>query len=302
MEQTSMKNLDEVVLDALALHASYTLPTLQFPPSKKRLVVGSGNALPTGKVLFQGENCVFADEGQYLVALARQPDIDSAVVISASGGKDAPKIVGELMERKLPACLLTCNGSSPAANLLREYNKDGVFETRRNEEPITYNTSSYLGMILARTKENPDLIRQHLVKRVRPRLRNLPRYAAYFLILKPDFDAVREMFVTKFDELFGPRLLGRCYTTRQILHAKTVVPWEKELFVTFGCRNSQFGLARLDVPLPKSASFAALVATGYYVIGHIQSQFPAWFKRQADAYKEYQQCLFDWQKKGRLFR
>jgi hypothetical protein len=286
-------------LDALALHASYPLPTLQFPPANKRLVAGSGNALPTGKVLFQGENCVFADEGQYLAALAQQPDIDSAVVISASGRKDAPVIIGDLLKRGLPTCLLTCDGSSPGARLLP---RDRVFVTRRNDEPITYNTSTYLGMILARTREQPGLLRRHLLKRVRPRLRDLPRYGAYFLIVKPEFDAVREMFVTKFDELFGPRLPGRCYTTRQIVHAKTLVPWDKELFIGFGCRNLSFGLERLYVPLPESAGFAAMVATGYYVIGHIQARFPAWFKQCAGAYAELQPRLFKWQEQGRLFR
>jgi len=299
MRQDATKDLNEVVLDALALHASYPLPTLQFPPSQKRLVAGSGNALPTGKVLFQGENCVFADEGQYAAVLERQPDIDAAVVISASGRKDAPLIIGDLLKRGLPTCLLTCDGSSPGARLLP---KERVFVTRRNDEPITYNTSTYLGMILARTREQPALIRRHLLRRVRPRLRDLPRYGAYFLIVRPEFDTVRMMLLTKFDELFGPRLLGRCYTTRQIVHAKTVVPWDKELFIGFGCRNTKFGLARLHVPLPEAAGFAAMVATGYYVIGHIQSQFPAWFKQHAGAYAELQPRLFKWQEQGRLFR
>lgn len=294
-----MKNLDEVVLDALELHASYELPVLQFPPAKKRLVVGSGNALPTGKVIFQGEDCVFADEGQCPKALAEHPEIDSAVVISAKGEKDAPRIVKELAGRKLPICLLTCEGSSTAAGLLP---KELVFVTRRNREPVTYNTSTYLGMILAKTREKAGLIRQHLLDQVQPLLRDLPPCAAYFLIVRPEFDAVREMFVTKFDELFGPRLVGRCYTTRQIVHAKTVVTWEKELFISFGFQNLKFGLKRLDVPLPEGASFAAMVATGYYIVGHIQSQFPAWFKRQADAYEQYQKRLFCWQDEGELFR
>jgi hypothetical protein len=301
MEQTAMKNLDEVVLDALKLHGSYTLPKLRFPPSEKRLVVGSGNALPTGKVIFRGQNCVFADEGQYLAVLKRQRDIDTAVVISASGEKDAPEIVGKLRKRGLPICLLTCADGSSAAKDLQDYPAGRVFVTRRNEEPITYNTSTYLGMVLARTRENPNLIREHLLKRVRPKLRDLPAYAAYFLIVKPDFDAIREMLLTKFDELFGPRVTGRCYTTRQILHAKTVVPWEQELFVTFGIRNPEFGSARLDVPLPEPAGFAGMIATGYYVIGRIQAQLPPWFKEHADAYKARQPRLFDLLKAGKLF-
>ena len=43
----TFKNLSEVVLDALTLHASYTLPAIDLPRAQKRLVVASGNALPT---------------------------------------------------------------------------------------------------------------------------------------------------------------------------------------------------------------------------------------------------------------
>jgi hypothetical protein len=101
------------------------------------------------------------------------------------------------------------------------------------------------------------------------------------------------MFMTKFDELFGGRVNGRCYTSEQTLHAKTVVPWEKELFISFGVKNEDFGTQRLDVPLPQKAGFVAMVATGYYVIGHIQRQKPPWFKQHADEYARIQKALFE---------
>lgn len=280
-----MKNLNEVVLDALHLHASYPLPKLDFGRSRLRLVVASGNALPTGCVVFQNERCVFADEGQYQTVLRANPEVDSAVVISASGKKHAPKIVESLLKRRLPTCLLTCAAASPAAGLLP---KERVFVTRKQDEPITYNTSTYLGMMLARTRENPDRIKQHLLRRVKPLIPDFRKYAAFYLIVPGRFDLVRPMFVTKFDELFGPRLVGRCYTLDQTLHAKTVVLWDKELFISLGVRNRHFGTERLAVPLPKGAGFAEMVATGYFVIGHVQQQFPPWFKRNAESYAEFQ--------------
>ena len=283
-----MKNLNEVVLDALDLHASCTPPRLRFQRSTCRLVVASGNALPTGKVLFQGELCLFADVGQYQNVFRSNPEIDSAVVISASGEKHAPVIVSYLLKRKIPTYLLTCVESSSAAKLL----PDGrVFVTRSNPEPITYNTSTYLGMMLARTRENPARIKQHLLRRVKPLIPNFRKYAAFYLMLPSEYDLVREMFITKFDELFGPRVVGRCYTWEQTLHAKTVVPWDKELFIGFGVENRQFGTQRLAIPLPKDAGFAAMVAAGYFVIGHIQQQFPPWFKQNADKYARFQKEL-----------
>jgi hypothetical protein len=283
-----VKNLNEVVLDALALHASYSLPKLKFRPSKRRLVVASGNALPTGRVVFRHEPCVFADEGQYLNTLHANGEIDSAVVISASGEKHAPVIVSQLLKRLLPTYLLTCNEESSAARLLP---RKQVFVTRSNPEPITYNTSTYMGMMLARTRERPSKIKQHLLKRVKPLLPNFRRHSAFFLMVPSQYDLLREMFITKFDELFGPRLVGRCYTKDQTYHAKTVVPWAKELFISFGIENRHFGTERLAIPLPKEGGFVGMMATGYYVIGHIQEQFPPWFKRNADKYARFQKSL-----------
>lgn len=283
-----MKNLYEVVLDALDLHASYSLPKLKLKPARKRLVVASGNALPTGKVVFKGEPCVFADEGQFRDVLKRETSLDAAVVISASGKKHAPIIIGELLARGLDTCLLTCNGDSDAAKLLPA---SRVFVTKSKPEPITYNTSTYMGMMLAKTRENPRVIKAHLLRRVKPLLRGFKKYRAFYLMVPAEFDLMREMLITKFDELFGPKLPGRCYTEAQTFHAKTVVPWDKELFISFGFKNAHFGSQRLTVPLPANAGFVSMMATGYYVIGHIQAQFPPWFKRNAEKYAQFQRSL-----------
>lgn len=281
--------LDEVVLSALDLHASYSIPSLQLAPARRRLVVASGNALPTGRIVFAGQNSVFADEGQYRALLERDKDFDGGVVISASGTKHGPVMVADLKAAGLDPYLLTCSPESAAAKLL---DPSHVIATRSQPEPITYNTSTYMGMILTRTGENAAAIKKHLVKSVAPKIPDMRGYRAFYLIVPEQFDLELGMFITKFDELFGGRVAGRCYTLGQTLHAKTVVPWEKELFISFGARNKLFGSARLDVPLPKDAGFAAMLATGYYVIGHIQAQLPGWFRRNAATYAEIQKKLF----------
>jgi hypothetical protein len=43
------------------------------------------------------------------------------------------------------------------------------------------------------------------------------------------------MFLTKFDELFGPLMSARMFTFEQTKHAKTVVASEPELFINQGC-------------------------------------------------------------------
>jgi len=286
----AIPDLDEVTLAALDLHASYEIPRIALAPARKRLVIASGNALPTGRVLFSDEPALFCDEGQYRAVLEREREVDSGVVISASGTKHAPIIVRDLLDRGLSTYLITCNAKSPAGLLLPA---GRVFETRAQPEPITYNTSTYMGMMLAKTREEPKAIKQHLVEKVAPLIPDFNLSEAYYLMLRPEFDVEREMFITKFDELFGARINGRCYTTEQTLHAKTVVPWEKELFISFGVKNEDFGLQRLEIPLPDNAGFVAMVATGYYVIGRIQRVKPPWFKQHADEYARIQKALFE---------
>jgi hypothetical protein len=290
MSAKPIPDLYEVVIAALDLHASYEMPYLRLGPARRRVVIASGNALPTGRIVFSDEDAVFCDEGQYEAALERTPGVDSAVVISASGTKHAPIIVEDLRARGLSPYLITCAPGSPAAALLPS---GRVLATRSNPEPVTYNTSTYMGMALAKTREDPSKIRRHLLDNVAPLVSDLGKYQAFYLMLLPQFEAVLPMLVTKFDELFGGRVIGRCYTTEQTLHAKTVVPWDEELFISFGCQNEDFGSARLHVPLPEGAGFAAMIATGYYVIGHIQSQKPPWFKEHAEEYARIQKELFE---------
>ncbi len=58
-------NLNDVVLSALDFLAHQTLTAFSHDLPAHTLVVGSGNALPTGRVLFGGRNYAFRDEGRY---------------------------------------------------------------------------------------------------------------------------------------------------------------------------------------------------------------------------------------------
>jgi len=290
MNEAGIPDLYQVVLNALDLHASYPIPELRLEKARRRLVVASGNALPTGRIIFADEDAVYCDEGQYTATLDRQSDIDSVVVISASGKKHAPIIVSELIHRSLSPYLITCSPESPAAALL---SRERVFVTRSLPEPITYNTSTYLGMVLAKTREDSAQIKQHILSKVAPLIPDFTKYRAFYIMVRPEFELALPMFVTKFDELFGGRLTGRCYTVDQTLHAKTVVPWDKELFISVGTPNEDFGSERFEVPLAEGAGFAAMIATTYYVIGHIQAQNPPWFKEHAEEYTRIQNALFE---------
>ena len=276
-DKSKLPDLDHVVVSALELFCKQRLPNLELPEFKRPLVVGSGNAALTAKILLHGRDAILADESTFEERLDSTPGIDGAVLVSASGGKHAPVIAKELKKRNVWTILLTNNPQAPAAPLV---NKTYVFP--KQPEPYTYNTSTYLGMILSRTKEEPKRILDHIRKLKIPK--DLGDYSAFFLLVPERFELERPMLLTKFDELFGPMVSGRAFTLEQAKHAKTVVESDKELFISFGEKNRLFGTKRLDVPLPKNADYGAMLATGYYVIGKIQAQRPPYYKDSIEAY------------------
>jgi len=281
-----MEDLDECVLNALKLFIKEKLPQLDIQ-YKNPLVVGSGNAAVTGRIILEGKGAVFADESTYEIKIKAIKEIDGALLISASGGKHAPIIAKKLKENNIEVSLLTTNSNAPAKEFA-----DKVFITPKNTEPYTYNTSTYMGMILAKTKENPQKILDFIKEKIEPLIPDFKEYDAYFIIVPSKFDNVRELFLTKFDELFGAKISGRVFTPEQTKHAKTVVPSETEMFISLGYNNEHFGTAKINFPLPINAGPAAVMAIGYYIIGKIQKQNPPYFKDNIEAYTKKASELF----------
>lgn len=275
----TLPDLDVVTINALDLFIEEGIPKLDLGNYSRPIILGSGNAFNTGKILFHDKDAVFADEGTVHEKLESIKNIDGAILISASGAKHAPIIAKELNEKQIETRLLTCNKDAPAKAVVGE---DKTFVFPKRTEPYTYNVSTYLGMIFGKTQEDPAKLKEFIEKNIDPILesKSLDDFKAFFLLIPERFDAIKEMLVIKFDELFGPHIPNRVYTVEQTKHAKTVVPWDKELFLSFGKQNNHFGSpdARLDIPLPDDADFGAMMAIGYYVIGKIQKAKPPFFK------------------------
>lgn len=287
----SLPNLDVAVLGALELLSDSKLPTISLE-YKKPLVVGSGNAHLTGQIIFSNQSAYFADESSYQKVLDQADDVDGAVLISASGGKHAVGIAENLKEQGIETTLFTNNKKPAAAAYLDE---DKILTFPKNREPYTYNTSTYLSMIFAQTGEDAAALLNFLESEVKPKLlRNFSDYSAFAFIVPPAFALVREMYRTKFDELFGPHLIGRIFTSEEIKHAKTVVSSGDELFVSFGEANEHYGLAknRLHLPLPKKVDCGAMVAIGYYLIAQIQKNHPPYFKDNIENYTKQASEIF----------
>ena len=280
-DENSLPDLDVVTLAALELFENTKLPVLNVNRFRHPLILGSGNALVAARAIFSHVPADFADESNYESAVFAGR-ADGAYIFSASGSKHAVTFAKALAQREVPTVLVTNTKNSPAELVAPEMD---VLVFPKNREPYTYNASTYMGMFLAATRENSSEIKNFILNEVTNALpKNIGDYDAYYLLLPEACSPVGNMFVTKFDELFGSRLLGRVFTFEQSKHAKTVVKNDKELFISFGRDNNTFGASRLNIPLPSDVNFAAMMAIGYFVIGHIQKNKPPYFK---DSIVEY---------------
>lgn len=278
-----LPNLDESVLAALR-HFSGEAPTRFRPESFSfPLVIGSGNAYNTGLIIFGKQPAVITNEsGCREVAAAYHPlmkagRMKDAVVISASGEKDSIWEIGLAKKLGLKTTLLTCNGSSTSAQLA-----DKTLIYAKLPEPYTYNTSTYLGMLLGSSGENPASI-VRFIKRLR--LPDFRSYSAYAFILPDEYAAIAPMLEIKRHELFGPYVSLRAFSAGEARHAKFVHPWEKELVISLA-PNKLFGKpkSRWETKLPSGAGVALVMALCYYLIGKIQASKPPYFRNHIKAY------------------
>jgi hypothetical protein len=293
----SLIDLDQCVLNALNLFLD---PGTKFPKPnlahfQRPLVVGSGNAIATGRIIFDTKDAVYADEGSYKGKLEAIRSIDGVVLLSASGGKHAPIIAKDVKATGRKIILFTCNPSPLAKNDVSELH---VFPSQ--PEPYTYNTSTYMGMLMACLIDDPRAearkILDHIRNVVDPTLqkwgRRLGDFDAFYLLVPEEFDLIRIMLATKFVELFARRIARDVFTWEQSKHATTVVETPKELFLSFGREKMPFGKDRLNIPLPENATYPAIMATGYYVIGKLQAQKPAWFKDSIESFAQRASKIF----------
>ncbi len=142
-------------------------------------------------------------------------------------------------------------------------------------------------MLLSKTKEDPSQILSYLETECIPQIPDgLASYSAFYFIIPERFTAMAEMFETKFNELFGPRVVFRVFTNEQTKHAKTVIPLDTELFVSFGVSEPYYGRkgGRISVAVPEWMESAEFMALVYTFIGHIQMQLPPYFKEHIVEY------------------
>jgi hypothetical protein len=273
------KYLDDSVIGALELFEKKKIPVLKKLKFKRPLIIGSGNAVPTEKIIFDDYDAIFADESDYVHKIEKIKAIDGAVLISASGEKHAPIIAKELKRRGLKLILISCNNNASAKKFA-----DNFILFPKNDEIYSYNVSTYLGMILSKTKENPKRIREFLRKSDKKINIGYGKYDSFFILVPNEFGLIKDMFVKKFGELFGARISVRVFTPEQAKHGELIVPYDKELFIGLGYRNKMFGKNRLNVEIPDGADYGFMLCLGYYIIGKIQRQNSNYFGENIERY------------------
>jgi len=279
MNYNNLPNLNESVLAALDFFAKNKPPRLNLNQFNLPIVVGSGNAYNTGQIIFSGRPALITNESSFKKILTgykkliKNKTITQALVISASGEKDSVWETKLAKKLGLKTTLLTCSPESSAAKLA-----DRVITYKKLAEPYTYNVSTYLGIILSATGEDPKKIQTAIEKLVLPK--NFNKYQAYSFILPDEFAAVAPMLEIKRHELFGPCLSLRAFSFGEARHAKFVNNSGKELVISFG-GNKYFGLKknRFEIKLTGAIKAGLIMALSYYLIGLIQKGKTPYFKR-----------------------
>ncbi|MFA4942950.1 MAG: hypothetical protein WC564_04915 [Patescibacteria group bacterium] len=278
-------NLNQAVYNALRFFDEHRPPRSKFQKMEFPLVVGSGNAYNTGTILFADRPAIFADESNFKAiikkynSLIKKKVIKEALIISASGEKDSVWELELAKKNKLKTTLLTCSPDSSASKIANQ-----VLAYRKLSEPYTYNTSTYLGMILSATNESPKKILSFLKQIKLPR--NFKNYSNYSFILPDQFIEICDMLNIKGRELFGPYLQVRAYSEGHSRHAKFVHRDKNELVIGLGIQNKYFGDPKhhLDIKTPKITDFALMLCLGYSIIGRIQESKPAYFQKNIEKF------------------
>lgn len=277
MTKYKLKSLDEIVIAALDFFSKDKPAKLNPGDFKFPLVVGSGNAYNTGKIIFK--KAIFATESDfkdlisYYEPLIKNKTISEVVVISASGEKDSVWELELAKKSGLKTILITCSKDSSAAKIA-----DQTFGYRKLPEPYTYNISTYLGMIMSASAEKAEEIKKIIKKIKVPR--KFKQYQSYSFILPDKFANLAPMLDIKRHELFGPKVSLRAFSFGEARHAKFVVRDKKELVISFG-KNLYFGEpeSRFEINLPDNAGYGTMMALTYYLVGLIQKSKPDYYKK-----------------------
>lgn len=284
-----MKNLptlSRIVLDTLDFYENTNnLPKIDTGKFSFPLVLGSGNAIETGKILFRKNPAIFASESDASDKMGIS-EIQEVVILSASGEKHAPVLAEMAKNFSKKSTLISSTFDSTASKIA-----DESFIFPKISEPYTYNTSTYFGWIYGSEmgKYQPKNVKNFIENEIEKKLKNFDfsQYKAFFVLIPNEFALLKNMIETKFIELFGRQIPRDIATFDQFKHAMSVVPTEGELFIVFGNdEKKNFGENQLDLPIFDRENYGPVMLTTYFTVGKIQENFPPFFMENIVNYCE----------------
>ena len=287
-DENSIPDLDIVLLGALEKFLRDGLSEIEFPKFKNPLVGASVNALTTAKMLL-GSTASYVDENTSDSDLKSiSSHCDGAIVFSASGGKHAPIIAKKFQDLGLDTYVVTCVQGSQAEEIV---GSEKTIVTKKNREPYTYNTSTYLGWTLsgeAATNKKIKELYNFILEKVDPIIsKNIHEHFGYYLLVPNNAGYVGNLFDVKYEELFGTLVPWQTHTFETSKHAKTVIA--PQYCLAFGEGDLPVHIYNENtcrIPLPRNFTQADIMAIGYYVIGKIQKGKHPYFKESIKDYIE----------------
>lgn len=277
-------------LDTIALETAHffawekeNIKPIDIDSFSSPLVLGSGNAIETGKILFRKKPALFASESDAVEKIVLD-QVREVMVISASGGKHAPYLVNLAKENAKITHLISSTRDSAAAQIA-----ENVYIFPKISEPYTYNTSTYFAYLYGSEKENysPEKIAEFLEKEIETELakHNLVDFTSFFIVIPNEFTLLKNMIEMKFIELFGRKVARDVATYEQVKHAMTIIPDEKELFIAFGnSENAIFGKNQINLPIFDRENYGPMMLAAYFTVGKIQRALPNYFMDNIEAY------------------
>jgi len=287
MPKLNLPELNKIVLESLDFFTLNQPPKLNTKNFSFGFIIGSGNAYNAAKIIFSGQKALYANESDFAdllknyASLIKSKVLKEAVIISASGEKDAVWEIQAAKKVGLKTTLLTCEPDSTGAKLA-----GNVLPFRKIAEPYTYNFSTYFGMIISKSGEKAKNIKKEIIKtEATIKKVNFKKYKSFAFVLPNKYEAIAGMINIKHEELFGPLMSLRAFSEGEARHAKFVHPSKDELVISFS-ENKYFGLAknRLEIKLNSSAGPGLIMALSYYLIGLIQGVKPPYFKKDIENY------------------
>lgn len=281
-----LDSLDTTVLKTLDFYAHASdLPRIPLDDFACPLVVGSGNGIETGKILFRRHPAFFASESDASDKMSLDA-VREVVIVSASGEKHAPILAQQAKQAGKRTILISSTPDSSASRIV-----DESYIFPKITEPYTYNTSTYFGYLYGVEQGNYtlDALKLFLKNEVMTALQGVDfsEFESFFVVIPSEFALLKNMIETKFIELFGRRVARDVATYEQITHAMTVVPSERELFLCFGNEDrGRYGEHQVNIPIFDREHYAPMMLLAYFVVGQIQNALPPYFFEHIERYCE----------------